>query len=211
MTCVAIVDYGMSNLRSVRQALLSVAPGNARIRIVEDEDGIRDAKRIVFPGQGAAADCMAALDRRNLKAALTEAIAEKPFLGICMGMQMLFDVSMENGGTGCLEVFPGTVRHLAERRPPEPGHKIPHTGWNQVKQEYDHPIWHGIEDGACFYFVHSYCAVPDDDGIVAGTTEHGNRFASAVADGFAFAVQFHPEKSAANGARLLRNFLQWRV
>ncbi len=209
MTSIGIIDYGMSNLRSVYQALTAVAPNGVHVEMVNDAAGIRCADKIVFPGQGAAQDCIRALMRRQMTDALREAVREKPFLGICMGLQILLERSDENDGTVCLGVFAGVARHLAEHHPAAPNHKIPHMGWNQVAQVKSHPLWWRIEDAAYFYFVHSYYAAPDSSDIVAGVTSYGEPFVCAVADQFVFAVQFHPEKSADNGIRLLKNFSRW--
>ena len=206
---IAIVDYGMSNLHSVHRALATVAGSNAQVSVVGDRAGIAAADKIVFPGQGAALDCMNALHAGGLAGAVVQAAAEKPFLGICMGLQVLFERSEENNGTPCLGLFAGEVRRLPGGRA-RPGRKIPHMGWNRVRQRLAHPLWHGIADGSHFYFVHSYCTAPKSGRIVAGTTNYGDNFTCAVADGFVFAVQFHPEKSAGNGLQLLRNFVHWQ-
>ncbi len=208
---IAIVDYGMSNLHSVRRALATVARDDAQVTVVNDRDGIAAADKIVFPGQGAALDCMNALNANGLAAAVVQAAAEKPFLGLCMGLQVLLERSEENGGTDCLGLFKGEVRHLGNgARYEPPGRKIPHMGWNRVRQRGTHPLWRGVADDSHFYFVHSYYIAPGDERIVAGTANYGDNFACAIADGFVFAVQFHPEKSAAGGLRLLRNFVDWK-
>lgn len=209
MTSVGIVDYGVSNIRSVQQALAAAAPRGMRLEMVTDATGISRADRLVFPGQGAAHDCMRALSQCRITNALRTAMREKPFLGICMGLQMLLERSCENDGTICLGIFAGTVHHLAEHGPATAHHKIPHMGWNQVTQVKTHPLWQGIDDNAYFYFVHSYYGRPDSTDIIAATTEYGKPFACALADQYIFAAQFHPEKSAANGMQLLKNFLCW--
>ena len=201
----------MSNLRSVHQALRSLASAPQwDVRIVDSVAEIDDADKIVFPGQGAARDCMKALADTGLGQAVARAAAEKPFLGICMGMQVLFERSEENDGTECLGLLAGDIRHLSSLGAPRPGHKIPHLGWNRVRH-IDHPMWSGVADGDYFYFAHSYYAHPSDDGVIAGTTRHGGDFACAVANERVFAAQFHPEKSADAGLRLLKNFIAWQA
>ncbi len=207
MEHIAIIDYGMSNLHSVQRALTTVARDDAQVSVVSDRAGIEAADKVVFPGQGAALDCMNALNAGGLAEAVLRAAKEKPFLGICMGLQVLLDRSEENGGTACLGLFAGEVRRLSGK--PRPGRKIPHTGWNRVRQRA-HPLWQGITDNSHFYFVHSYYTAPTDRRLIAGTTDYGDNFACAVAADLVFAVQFHPEKSASNGLRLLRNFVLWK-
>ena len=211
MKSIAIVDYGMSNLHSVHRALAAVAGDAAHITIVSDDDGIAAADKIVFPGQGAAFDCMNALNADGVGEAVVQAASEKPCLGICMGLQVLLEHSEENNGTTCLGLYPGKVRHLSHCIGGEarPGRKIPHMGWNQVRQRRHHPLWSNITDDSYFYFVHSYYTAPSNKHMVTGTTNYGDDFACAIADGFTFAVQFHPEKSAASGLQLLRNFIHW--
>lgn len=211
MKFVAVVDYGMGNLRSVVKALEHVAPADTRVRLVEGADDILEADRVVFPGQGAARDCMAALRDRELIPVLTEAATTRPFLGICMGLQVLMDRSDENGGTDCLGLIAGGVRRFEDHQIDEQGQrlKIPHMGWNQVHQTRAHPLWDGIEQDSRFYFVHSYHVVPSSLQVVAGTTQYGLPFASAVAQDLIFAIQCHPEKSAAPGLTLLKNFMHW--
>ncbi|MEI6414077.1 MAG: imidazole glycerol phosphate synthase subunit HisH [Pseudomonadota bacterium] len=209
---IAIIDYGMGNLHSVAKAVEYVAAGDDRITVSDDPALLCSADRVVFPGQGAARDCMAAIDQHDLRAAILEAIAQKkPFLGICMGQQVLMDWSEENDGTQLLGLFPGQVRHLGRplgvNRQPL---KIPHMGWNQVRQVRPHPVWQGIPEQTRFYFVHSFAVVPHDAAIIAGETDYGPPFTSAIAKDSLFAVQFHPEKSAEAGLQLLRNFLAWR-
>ena len=207
---IAVLDYGLGNLRSVSKAVERVAP-NAEVRVTDDYDWIQAADRVVFPGQGAARDCMAAIGEHHLNQAVREAVQSKPFLGICMGLQVLLDFSEENGGTELLGVLPGRVVRFADDMPGDNGLnlKIPHMGWSRVEQVRPHPLWEGIENGSRFYFVHSYHVVPEQEEVVAGITEYGVRFVSAVASGNLFAVQFHPEKSADAGLRLLQNFVHW--
>ena len=208
---IAIVDYGMSNLHSVQRALVTAARDDAHVTVVNDSNGIAAADKVVFPGQGAARGCMNALNASGLGDVVLAATAEKPFLGICMGLQVLLAHSEENGGTPCLGLYPGEVRHLKDRvgGRAHVGRKIPHMGWNRVHQQRTHRLWHGIDNQAHFYFVHSYYTAPSNEGIVAGTANYGDNFACAIADDLVFAVQFHPEKSAVSGLRLLRNFVLW--
>ena len=211
MQTVAVLDYGMSNLRSVVKALESVAERDSRIEITDRPEQLRRADRIVFPGQGAIRQCMVNLAQLNLEQALRQCLETRPYLGICLGLQSLMGSSEEDGGTGCLRVLAGTVRRFPDFVRDESGRpfKIPHMGWNQVQQAREHPLWDGIADGERFYFVHSYYVVPDETALVAGTTLYTTRFASALARDNLFAVQFHPEKSQQCGLRLLRNFLEW--
>jgi glutamine amidotransferase len=207
MTTVAVVDYGMGNLRSVAKAIEHVAPA-ARVLVTADPSVLAEADRVVVPGQGAMPDCMRELAARGLRDAVIRAAADKPFLGICIGLQMLFEHSDEGNVPG-LGVLPGRVR----RFPPEveaQGLKVPHMGWNEVVQALPHPLWAGIADGARFYFVHSYYVEPVGPEVIAGSTVYGMPFTSAVARANIFAVQFHPEKSAQAGLRLLANFMEWQ-
>ena len=211
MTSVAVIDYGMGNLRSVVKAIEHVAP-RARVRLTSDAGEVASAERVVFPGQGAIGGCMAALDTSHLRAAVLQAVKTKPFLGICLGLQALFDFSEEGGGVKGLGVLPGRVpRFPAAMREAVTGQvlKVPHMGWNQVEQAKAHPLWKGIPDGSRFYFVHSYYAEAGERADVAGVTEYGLRFTSAAARANIFAVQFHPEKSAQAGLQLLENFMSW--
>jgi imidazole glycerol-phosphate synthase subunit HisH len=207
---VAVVDYGMGNLRSVSKAIEHVAP-SASVLVTSDPGVVSSCDRVVFPGQGAMRDCMREMDDRGLRPAVLAAARAKPFLGICIGLQMLFQ-SSEEGETAGLGVFPGRVtRFPADKMVDGNGArlKVPHMGWNRVSQTRNHPIWSGIESGTRFYFVHSYYAPGDTPEIVAGQTEYGICFTSAVARDNIFAVQFHPEKSHTAGLRLLANFIQW--
>lgn len=207
---IVVVDYGMGNLRSVKQALLHVAPANTRISVSENPTQIANADAVVFPGQGAAKACMKALNGiEGLRESVLEAAQQKPFLGICMGMQVLMSHSAENGGVDCLDVFKGDVLAFADQPNWNPAHKIPQMGWNQVVQCQTHPLWQGIEDQSRFYFVHSYFVQPSDNRITAGTTEFGLKYTSAIAQDKLFAIQAHPEKSADAGLQLLRNFCAW--
>ena len=208
---IAVVDYGMGNLRSVWQALVRVA-GGREVVVTADPAELRAAERVVFPGQGAMPDCMHELEVRGLRQAVLEAARDKPFLGICIGQQMLFEHSAEGDVPG-LGVFAGqVVRFPAERMVGPDGLrlKVPHMGWNEVRQCGPHALWEGIPDGDRFYFVHSYFVVPADASLTAAETDYGVRFTSAVARANIFAAQFHPEKSAAAGLRLLANFIHWQ-
>jgi glutamine amidotransferase len=206
---VAVVDYGMGNLHSVCKAVEHVAP-KARVEVTSDPMRVSGADRVVFPGQGAMPDCMREMDSRGLRPAVLDAARGRPFLGICIGLQMLFERSDEGGVDG-LALLPGTVRRFPDTAMVDSSGgrlKVPHMGWNRVKQADGHPLWSGIEDDTRFYFVHSYFPQAAGD-LVQGTTEYGVPFTCAVARDNIFAVQFHPEKSDTAGLRLLANFLNW--
>lgn len=216
MTTIAIVDYGMGNLRSVAQALRRAAP-EADVRVVDAADEIRAADRVVLPGQGAMPDCMAALNGSGLREAVLEAAATKPLLGVCVGEQMLFDASRESrtgtSATECLGLMPGEVVRFTldgMTQPDGSRYKVPQMGWNRVRQVVPHPLWANIPDESWFYFVHSYYVQPANPAHRAGETEYGVVFTSAVARDNIFATQFHPEKSAALGLQLYRNFVNWK-
>ncbi|MDX9943244.1 MAG: imidazole glycerol phosphate synthase subunit HisH [Azonexus sp.] len=207
---IAVIDYGMGNLRSVSKALEHVA-GDVPVIVTADPAEVARAERVVFPGQGAMPDCMRELDARGLHAAVIEAAREKPFLGICVGEQMLFERS-EEGNVAGLGIFPGEVRRFPEEKMVDRNGvrlKVPHMGWNEVRQK-PHALWNGIADGSRFYFVHSYCVQAMDPELTTGTTDYGVPFTCAVGRDNIFAVQFHPEKSAADGLQLLKNFVAWR-
>ncbi|MCW8943204.1 MAG: imidazole glycerol phosphate synthase subunit HisH [Sedimenticola sp.] len=207
---IAVIDYGMGNLRSVSKAIEHVAGAGDQVHVTDNPELILNADRVVFPGQGAARDCMAAISDHHLNRAVLEAAKTKPFLGICMGMQVLMSFSEENQGTPLMGLFEGQVRHFPESRDADGNRlKIPQMGWNQVRQTLDHPLWEGIDDETRFYFVHSYYIDPDDRELVAGTTDYGIPFTSVIARDNLFATQFHPEKSADAGLRLLQNFVNW--
>jgi len=211
---IAVVDYGMGNLRSVWQALVHVAgaAGAHEVVVTADPSVVAAAERVVFPGQGAMPDCMRELDARGLRSAVIEAAKNKPFLGICIGQQMLFEHS-EEGDVPGLGVFAGRVRRFpAEKMLAANGDKlkVPHMGWNEVIQTRSHALWNGIDDGARFYFVHSYYVDPVDRQCITGTTDYGIPFTSAVARDNIFAIQCHPEKSAHAGLALLSNFIKWK-
>jgi len=207
---IAVIDYHMGNLRSVSKAIEHVAGGDALVSVTHDPDVIAAADRVIFPGQGAARDCMMEIRRLDLAACIGQVVASRPFLGICMGLQVLLDASDESPESPCLGVIPGRVRRLpgGEANDATPL-TIPQMGWNQVRQRANHPLWHGIADGERFYFANSYHAVPDDAVVIMATTPYGIDFVSAVAKGTLFAVQFHPEKSQKAGLRMLENFVTW--
>ena len=207
---IAVIDYGMGNLRSVSQALEHVAGGKSVV-VTADPAVVAAAERVVFPGQGAMPDCMRELEARGLRAAVLQAAKNKPFLGICVGEQMLFEHSDE-GNVPALGVFAGNVVRFPDAKMQlATGErlKVPHMGWNQVRQT-PHALWQGIADQARFYFVHSYFVQPTDPALIAGTCEYGVPFTCAVGRDNIFAVQFHPEKSARDGLQLLKNFVAWR-
>ena len=190
MTTIAVVDYGMGNLRSVAKALEHVAP-KARVVVTSSAKDIAAANRIVFPGQGAARDCMANLRSHDLIESVGDAFKNKPFLGICMGLQVLFELSDENGGVACLSYIDGKVTRF-ERNAVNCGSKVPHMGWNQVSRTSEHKLWHNIEDKSRFYFVHSYYVEPQNPEVVSGTTSYLLDFCSSIANDNIFATQFHP-------------------
>jgi imidazole glycerol-phosphate synthase subunit HisH len=210
---VAVVDYGMGNLRSVSQAVLHVARDSGlEVVVTQQPDVVRAAERIVLPGQGAMRDCMRELHDSGLKQAVLEAAANKPMMGVCVGMQMLLDHSEEQDTPG-LGLIPGRVNRFqlgGQLQEDGSRYKVPQMGWNNVWQRHPHALWAGVPDGARFYFVHSFFARPQSVAHSVGETEFGERFTSAVARDNIFATQFHPEKSAAHGLALYRNFLAWR-
>jgi len=210
MTDIAVIDYGMGNLHSVSTRLRQVAP-TLEVTVTGDPAIVARAARVVFPGQGAMPDCMRALDAHGLRAAVLEAAHTKPFLGICIGLQMLFGAS-EEGDVACLGVMPGRVRRFADAMVTPAGErvKVPHMGWNRVRQAAAHPLWRGVADQAYFYFVHSYYVDTPEPSLVAGSSDYPQPFTCAVARDNVFAVQFHPEKSGADGVQLLTNFVQWQ-
>ena len=209
---VAVVDYGMGNLRSVSQAVAHVARHSAiRVIVTSNPEEVYAADRVVLPGQGAMRDCMRELRDSGLLEAVLDAAAKKPLMGVCVGMQMLLEHSEEQDTPG-LALIPGRVRRfrLEGRLQPDGSRfKVPQMGWNQVRQ-HPHALWEGVPDDAYFYFVHSYYAEPSDTRDTAGDTDYGARFTCALARDNIFATQFHPEKSAAHGLSLYRNFLRWK-
>ncbi len=211
MGTVAVVDYGMGNLRSVSQAVMHVAAGTGMQVIVSARpDEIFAAERVVLPGQGAMRDCMRELIDSGLKEAVLDAAARKPLMGVCVGMQMLLDHSEEQDTPG-LALIPGVVKRFrldGQLQSDGSRYKVPQMGWNRVRQR-PHAMWRGVPDDAYFYFVHSYFAQPSEADHTVGETEYGARFTCALARDNIFATQFHPEKSAAHGLALYRNFLRW--
>jgi glutamine amidotransferase len=213
MVDIAVIDYGMGNLRSVHHALGSVAP-HASIVVTGDPEVVAQAGRVVFPGQGAMPDCMHELDARNLRNAVLEAARNKPFLGICIGLQMLFEHSSE-GDVPCLGILPGQVVRFSHDLHDAQGNrlKVPHMGWNQVHHtsanDESHAMWQGIAQDERFYFVHSYYVQTDDTALVQAECNYPEPLGCAVARDNLFAVQFHPEKSHTAGLQLLKNFVSW--
>lgn len=196
-----VIDYGAGNLRSVVKALTAVG---CTPLVTSDPPTVDRARRLVLPGVGAAGQMMRSLRNLGLDEAVCGYVQSgRPFLGVCMGMQVLMGWSEEDGGQQCLGVFDGTVRRL------DAGLKVPHMGWNAVQQHRAHPLWNGIPDGSYYYFVHGYAVCPAREDVVAGTTEYGLPFPSAVARDNVFGTQFHPEKSGRLGLQLYRNFLEW--
>ena len=211
MKTIAVIDYGMGNLRSVTKALEHVAGKGFRIVLTSSSEQIAAADKVVVPGQGAARDCMAAIDQHELHDVVKDAARNKPFLGICMGMQVLVESSEENGGTELLNVYPGQVRYFGDHLTDAAGQrlKVPHMGWNEVEQTRPHPLWQGIDNRARFYFVHSYYLQTEAPELEVGHCEYGRSFTCAIASDNLFALQCHPEKSADAGLQLLTNFIQW--
>lgn len=218
MNKVAVIDYGMGNLHSVAKALEHVGAElhgqtgmPVEVSVTPDPSVIAAADRVVFPGVGAIRDCMAEINRLNVGEMVAEAMKSKPVLAICVGMQALMDYSEENGGVDCLGYMAGQVRFFGEDLKDEDGQrlKVPHMGWNQIRQVAAHPLWKGIPDNSRFYFVHSYHVQTETPEKVVGLTHYGTDFVAALADNNIFATQFHPEKSQTAGLTLLRNFLGW--
>ena len=206
MKTIVIVDYGMSNLSSVIKATEYVAP-NSNVIVSSDFEAIDNADKIIFPGQGAAKNCMSSISKKKLESVIKKNSQEKPFLGICMGMQVLMDFSEENNGTSCLGIIQGNVRKFKNLNN---NIKIPHMGWNKIKKNNDHPIWNGIKDESYFYFVHSYLIEPESYAEIIGVTEHGEKFCSVIAKQNIIAIQGHPEKSSSAGLKFLKNFIQMK-
>jgi glutamine amidotransferase len=208
---VAVIDYGMGNLHSVASALQHV--GAKEVVVTHDAEVIRQADRVVFPGVGAIRDCMAEIRRLKCDELLTQALTEQhvPVLAICVGLQAMMSRSQENEGVDCLDIIPGEVRYFGNPLTDAAGQrlKVPHMGWNEVRQQMDHPMWAGIPDLTRFYFVHSYYVHAQDRSLLAASVDYGVSADAALARDNLFAVQFHPEKSAAAGLTLLKNFLNW--
>lgn len=211
MQTIAVIDYGMGNLHSVTKALEHVVDKNQKVILTSSQKEVAAADKVVFPGQGAARDCMAAIDEHKLRETILDAASNKPFLGICMGMQVLVHASEENGGTECLAYYPGEVRYFGDHLVDEKNErlKVPHMGWNQVAQTRAHPLWHKIADNSRFYFVHSYYLETESPDLEIGHCVYGKQFTCAIAKENVFAMQCHPEKSADAGLQLLTNFAQW--
>ena len=210
---VAVVDYGMGNLRSVSQAVQAAAAGSAvQVVVTSNPDVVRAATRIVLPGQGAIRDCMAELKASGLQESVLEAAATKPLFGVCVGMQMLLTHS-EEGDTPSLNLIPGEVKRFqleGQTQADGSRYKVPQMGWNQVRQTHAHPLWHGVPDMSWFYFLHSYYAQPALPAHSMGEADYGGWYTAAIARDNLFATQFHPEKSADMGLALYRNFLHWK-
>ncbi len=205
---IVIVDLGIGNLRSVEQALKTVAP-DQNILVSSNAQDIERADRMILPGQGAIGSWFKAYDEYGVADAVDQALAEKPCFGICVGMQAMFAHCAEDGGVDGLGLFDGEVEHFTAHQPADIHAKIPHMGWNQVSQKTDHALWQGIENQSRFYFLHSFAASSADDSIIQGTADYHHEFIAAVGRDNVFATQFHPEKSHADGLQLLRNFASW--
>ena len=214
MNRIAVIDYGMGNLHSVAKAMEYVAREinkGTEVLITSDAQKISMADRVIFPGVGAIRDCMAEINRLNVGQIVEDAMKTKPVLAICVGMQALMNRSEENEGVDCLGLMQGEVRYFGDDLRNNNGGrlKVPHMGWNQVKQAQDHPLWKGVPDNSRFYFVHSYYVHTELKGNVTGVAHYGTEIVAALADNNIFATQFHPEKSQTAGLTLLRNFLRW--
>ena len=204
---IAIIDYGIGNLRSVHNAVSFISPQTKSI-VTSDPDELAKADKVIFPGQGAMPDCISQLDKRGLKESVIEAAKQKPFLGICLGLQMLFDKS-EEGNVNGFGLLAGEVKRFQLNK--NERIKIPHMGWNNVHLSNSHPMWDKIDLNNRFYFVHSFYAEVKDKSLIMATSSHGEKFTSAIAKDNIFAVQFHPEKSSELGLRLLNNFIKWDI
>jgi len=210
MNRVAVIDYGMGNLHSVAKAVEHVGE-NLKVDVTNDEKIIMSADRVIFPGVGAMRDCMSEIRRLGIDDILRRFVEDKPVLGVCVGMQALLDHSEENNGVDCIGLFAGNVTRFGENMTNAQGErlKVPHMGWNEVKQAGSDPLWEGIADNSRFYFVHSYYVVPANADEVTGESAYPEPFTSALAKPNIFAVQFHPEKSQTAGLQLYKNFLGW--
>ena len=211
MSKIVVLDYGSSNLRSVAKALETVATKNQDIAITDNPKTVLNADKVVFPGQGAIGHCMKNLQEKKLDDVIKQCIKNKPFLGICLGLQSLMEHSDEDGGTKGLGVMSGNVIRFPNNAKDEKNnvYKIPAMGWNQVYKTKKHPLWNWIDEGSRFYFVHSYYVKMNDDSDIAGSTDYICRYTSAASRNNVFATQFHPEKSQQAGLTLLKNFLDW--
>lgn len=208
---VAVIDYGMGNLHSVAKAVEHVAGADLKLDVTAQEDVIMAADRVIFPGVGAIRDCMAEIRRLGLDDLVRRLVEEKPVLAICVGMQALMERSEENNGVDCIGLFRGEVKRFPAGVLDDQGQyfKVPHMGWNTVRQTRPHPMWAGIPDNSRFYFVHSFYVAPAGPGDTVGESAYPGPFAAALAKRNVFAVQFHPEKSQDHGLQLLKNFLSW--
>jgi len=204
---IAIIDYGIGNLKSVHNAVSFISPQTKSI-VTSDPDVVAKADRVIFPGQGAMPDCLLQLEKRGLKESVIEAAKKKPFLGICLGLQMLFE-SSEEGGVNGFGLLPGVVKRFQLNK--NERIKIPHMGWNKVHLSNPHPMWNKINSDSRFYFVHSFYAEVTNKSLEMATTSHGEKFTCAIAKDNIFAVQFHPEKSSKLGLQLLNNFISWDI
>ena len=204
---IAIIDYGIGNLRSVHNAVSFISPQTKSI-VTSDPDVVAKADRVIFPGQGAMPDCILQLEKRGLKESVIEAAKQKPFLGICLGLQMLFETS-EEGGVNGFGLLPGAVKRFQLNE--NERIKIPHMGWNKVHLSNSHPMWNKIDSDSRFYFVHSFYAEVTNKSLEMATSSHGEKFTCAIAKDNIFAVQFHPEKSSELGLQLLKNFISWNI
>ena len=202
MNNIALIDYGMGNLHSVSKAIKKVS-NNTKVNITSDKKEIEDADKVIVPGVGAIKECLRAIRNKKLDQVILDVINSKPILGICVGMQLFLESSEENDGTLGLGVLKGEIKKI----PLKSSIKIPHMGWNKVKQTKEHPMWSDIPDDSYFYFVHSYCCLSSQNSV--GISSHGLDFVAALAKGSIFAVQFHPEKSQDAGLQLYRNFINW--
>ena len=211
---IAIIDYGMGNLHSAAKAMEHVAP-NDKVFVTSEAEQILSADRVVFPGVGAIRDCMGEILKLGLDGVIREVAQSRPLLAVCVGMQCLMQFSEENNGVECLGLLPGQVKffgndlHEVDAQGQKVKLKVPHMGWNQVRQKMRHPLWHNIADRARFYFVHSYYVTLQDKNQCSGEADYGLTFDACAARQKIFAVQFHPEKSQRHGLQLLRNFSQW--
>jgi glutamine amidotransferase len=204
---IAIIDYGIGNLRSVHNAVSFISPQTKSI-VTSDPDVVAKADRVIFPGQGAMPDCILQLEKRGLKESVIEAAKQKPFLGICLGLQMLFETS-EEGDVNGFGLLPGAVKRFQLNE--NERIKIPHMGWNKVHLSNTHPMWNKIDSDSRFYFVHSFYAEVTNKSLEMATSSHGEKFTCAIAKDNIFAVQFHPEKSSELGLQLLKNFISWNI
>jgi len=207
MADIVIIDYGMGNVHSVAKALTNILDKKSKVKISKSISEIKKSTHIVFPGQGAVSECMSSINKNFEINELKEIIKEKPFLGICMGLQVLMGSSTENNGVSCLDIIDGKVLSIRDKL--DKNLKIPHMGWSEVAQQNNHPLWDGIKNKSYFYFVHSYYVSPDKKNDILATTSYGFDFVSAIARENMVAVQFHPEKSSKTGLKLLQNFLSW--